>query len=151
MIVGFTSGCFDLIHFGHVVYLENCKKLCDRLIVGVDCDHMVTTFKGEIRPIIPEEERLAMVKSLKPVDEAVIIKQLKDFHDLSIQRSVNKVFKHEGFRKVDIVVGVENTQAELVIVPDVPGLVSTSEIIRKVLDKFRKDTRGVSIWEAFTK
>lgn len=134
MIVGLTSGCFDLIHFGHVVYLESCKKLCDKLIVGVDSDKMVKEAKGSSRPIIPEQERLTMVNSLYPVDSAFIISTLGDLWNISTQFSVDKVFKHEGFKKVDRVVGVAGTKAELVIVPDVPGLVSTSEIIARVKD-----------------
>ena len=133
MIVGLTSGCFDLIHFGHIVYLESCKKLCDKLIVGVDSDKMVKEAKGNSRPIIPEQERLTMVNSLYPVDSAFIISTLGDLWNISTQFSVDKVFKHEGFRKVDRVVGVEGTKAELVIVPDVPGLVSTSEIIDRIV------------------
>lgn len=139
MIVGLTSGCFDLIHFGHIVYLESCKKLCDKLIVGVDSDKMVKKAKGNSRPIIPEQERLAMVNNLYPVDSAFIISALKDLWNISIQFSVDKVFKHEGFRKVDRIVGVAGTKAELVIVPDVPGLVSTSEIIGKIILNYRAD------------
>lgn len=135
MVIGFTSGCFDLIHYGHVVYLNSCKKLCDKLIVGVDSDHMVMEAKGHDRPVIPEGERLAMVKSLKPVDDVCIVSSLSDLRPLSILYDVDKVFKHEGFVKIWPVFGVDGTKAELVIVPDVPGLISTSEIISRINSK----------------
>lgn len=138
MIVGLTSGCFDLIHYGYVIYLERCKALCDKLIVGIDCDNLVKKTKGDKRPIIPEQERLAMVNNLAPVNSAFIVKQLEDLHTMAIHFNVNKVFKHEGFKKIKWVVGVEGTSAELVIVPDVPGLVSTSEIIERVLVRYKE-------------
>ena len=134
MIIGLTSGCFDLIHFGHIQYLERCKKLCDYLIVGVDCDEMVVKAKGRGRPIIPELERFAMVNSLSPVDIAYPLKNLTVLHEISVQFHVNKVFKHEGFKDLENVVGVTDTNAELVIIPDVSGLVSTSEILNRVFN-----------------
>jgi D-beta-D-heptose 7-phosphate kinase/D-beta-D-heptose 1-phosphate adenosyltransferase len=140
MIVGMTSGCFDLIHFGHVVYLEKCKTLCNKLIVGIDNDIMVRAVKGKMRPLIPEQERLAMVNSLDPVDSAFILNEIWDLERMSVQFSVDKVFKHEGFEKTDYIIGVQGTKAELVIVPDVPGLVSTSDIIRRVLNRYEGES-----------
>jgi len=136
MILGITSGCFDLVHHGHVVYLERCKALCDYLVVGVDSDRMVRKVKGEERPIIPAEQRLLMVEALKPVDEVFELKSLRGLE--AKVRAVPdtftevRMFKHEGFADMDHVVGVSGTRAELVIVPDVPGLVSTTEIVNRI-------------------
>lgn len=138
MIVGMTSGCFDLIHFGHVLYLERCKDLCDKLIVGIDSDEMVEKAKGKGRPIIPDLERWAMVNNLHPVDAAFIMYDLIDLYRMSIHFQVNKVFKHEGFAKLNTrhrIFGVYDTKAELVIVPDIPGLVSTSNIIQRIKEE----------------
>lgn len=132
MVVGLTSGCFDLIHFGHVDYLARCKALCDRLIVGVDCDAMVRAAKGPMRPIIPELERLEMVRNLTPVDVAFLLTDLDDLDRMVRKFHVAKLFKHEGFENMAGVVGIGSGLAELVIVPDIPGLVSTSEIIRRI-------------------
>lgn len=137
MIIGLTSGCFDLIHFGHIVYLERCKSLCDKLLVGIDCDTMVAQAKGIERPIIPEQQRLKMVSILGPVDSVFMIHELNDLYNAVVQLDVNKVFKHEGFADMDHVIGVSDTNAELVIVPDVPGLVSTSEIITRIRERYR--------------
>jgi len=132
MIIGLTSGCFDLIHVGHIHYLQRCKNLCDRLIVGVDSDNLIRSSKGEGRPIIPEMERLELIRSLNCVDSAFIINELSDLEKISISFDVAKVFKHEGFKKVPHIIGVEGTRAELEIVPDIPGLRSTTSIIEKI-------------------
>lgn len=132
MIVGLTSGCFDLLHYGHVDYLNRCRELCDRLVVGVDCDQMVRAAKGPDRPIIPELERLALVCHLRPVDHAFILHGLEDLTRMVRAHRVARMFKHAGFADMADVVGVGPGAADLVIVPDIPGLVSTSEIIRRI-------------------
>jgi cytidyltransferase-like protein len=132
MHVGLTSGVFDLIHFGHLQYLERCRALCDRLLVGVDSDEMVREAKGPTRPIIPELERLQMVQSLTPVDAAFLLRDLPDLERIVRQFRVTTVFKHEGFKGMANVVGVGDGLATLIIIPDVPGLVSTSTIIDRI-------------------
>lgn len=69
MIVGYTTGVFDLFHIGHVNILRNAKSLCDRLIVGVTTDELVS-YKNK-KAVIPFEERIAIVQSCKYVDLAV--------------------------------------------------------------------------------
>lgn len=63
-----TSGSFDLIHLGHVKYLERAKQLGDVLAVGVDSDEKIRRRKGEDRPMVPEEERLELLAFQRPVD-----------------------------------------------------------------------------------
>ena len=132
MHIGLTSGCFDLIHFGHLHYLERCKARCDKLIVGVDCDAMVRRAKGEQRPIISELERLALINSLAMVDAAFLLRDLDELTAIVRQFGVTRVFKHAGFKAIANIVGVTGTGAELVIVPDVDGLVSTTEIVGRI-------------------
>lgn len=134
---GYTSGVFDLIHHGHLVYLARCKALCDQLIVGVDSDEMVREAKGPLRPLIPEGERLQMVRSLAYVDAAFLVHGLGDLERQVRAFGVRWVFKHEGFRDIENVIGVDGTQAELCIIPDVPGLRSTSDIIEEILRRHR--------------
>lgn len=69
MVVGYTTGVFDLFHVGHVRILRNAKGMCDRLIVGVTSDEMVA-YKNK-RAVIPFEERLEIVASCRYVDLAV--------------------------------------------------------------------------------
>ncbi len=71
MIVGYTTGVFDLFHIGHLNLLRNCKSLCDKLIVGVTVDELVIYAKGK-SSIIPLVERFDIVKSIKYVDEVVV-------------------------------------------------------------------------------
>ena len=80
-------GTFDLLHIGHLAYLEEARKLGDELIVVVACDDSVRKEKGR-EPIIPQEQRRKMIESLKPVSRAVIgypgdrlkiIRELKQF------------------------------------------------------------------------
>ena len=64
----FTNGCFDIIHAGHVDYLEEAKSFGDFLIVGMNSDESVRRIKGEKRPIVPEEYRARVLEGLKAVD-----------------------------------------------------------------------------------
>jgi len=66
--IGFTSGVFDLIHPGHVDYLEQASSLCDILVVAVNSDSSVRTNKGDSRPICSEEARIKVVASFESVD-----------------------------------------------------------------------------------
>ncbi|HEX8097657.1 MAG TPA: adenylyltransferase/cytidyltransferase family protein [Pyrinomonadaceae bacterium] len=70
--VVFANGCFDLLHVGHVRYLEGARALGDLLIVGVNADEQVRRLKGEGRPLVPERERAEVVASLRAVDYVTI-------------------------------------------------------------------------------
>lgn len=69
MIIGYTTGVFDLFHIGHLNLLKNAKGMCDKLIVGVTVDELVT-YKGK-KSMIPFEDRIEIVRSIKYVDAAV--------------------------------------------------------------------------------
>lgn len=69
MIVGYAFVVADLFHYGHLNFLRECKKYCDYLIVGVYTDELTMTYKR--RPIIPYEERIAIVASIKEVDKVI--------------------------------------------------------------------------------
>lgn len=68
----FTNGCFDLLHIGHVTYLEEAKKLGDILIVGINTDSSVRKLKGPSRPIQSESDRCAILAALKSVDHTIL-------------------------------------------------------------------------------
>ena len=70
--VGFTNGCFDLLHPGHVSLLRQARNACDRLVVGLNSDASVKRLKGEDRPVQNENARAAVMASLSPVDLIVI-------------------------------------------------------------------------------
>lgn len=69
MIIGYTTGVFDLFHIGHLNMLKNAKAMCDKLIVGVTVDELVA-YKHK-KAVIPFEERLEIVRNIKYVDVAV--------------------------------------------------------------------------------
>ncbi len=68
--VGYTTGVFDLFHIGHLNILRQAKERCEHLVVGVSTDDCVREYKRRL-PVIPFEERIAIVKAIKYVDEAV--------------------------------------------------------------------------------
>jgi len=67
-----SNGCFDILHIGHLRNLEYAKRHGDILIVGINSDNSVKRIKGPQRPIVPSEERAAMLAALKPVDAVFI-------------------------------------------------------------------------------
>ena len=73
--VVFTNGCFDIIHAGHVRYLNKAKSLGDILIAGLNSDISVKKIKGEKRPIVPQKERAEVLSGLEAVDYVVIFNE----------------------------------------------------------------------------
>ncbi|MDR0221601.1 MAG: adenylyltransferase/cytidyltransferase family protein [Lachnospiraceae bacterium] len=73
--IGFTSGVFDMFHIGHLNLINNAKKQCDYLIVGVNSDELMQSYK-EKYPVIPFAERIAIVAALRNVDETIRVDTL---------------------------------------------------------------------------
>jgi rfaE bifunctional protein nucleotidyltransferase chain/domain len=71
----FTNGCFDILHRGHVEYLQKSKALGDLLVVGINSDASVKRLKGNSRPINNEQDREFMLKSLECVDEVLVFNE----------------------------------------------------------------------------
>ncbi len=70
--VTLANGCFDLLHVGHIRYLQGAKALGGRLVVGINSDASVRTIKGNGRPLMPEAERAEIVAALEAVDAVVV-------------------------------------------------------------------------------
>jgi rfaE bifunctional protein nucleotidyltransferase chain/domain len=70
-----ANGCFDLLHVGHIRYLQAAKDLGGKLVVAVNSDDSVRTLKGNSRPIMPESERAEILAALSPVDAVVIFNE----------------------------------------------------------------------------
>ena len=75
LTIGFANGVFDLLHVGHVRYLEGAKALADRLVVAVNSDASVRALKGDGRPILPEAARAELVAALRAVDYVIIFSE----------------------------------------------------------------------------
>lgn len=70
--LGYTCGCFDLFHVGHLNLLERCKEQCERLIVGICSDDYIREYKHK-EPVYTQEDRRRIISSLKCVDDAIIV------------------------------------------------------------------------------
>jgi|SRR5579871_6494440 len=81
-----TNGCFDLLHFGHVSYLQGARKLGDLLVVGLNGDRSVRELKGAGRPLVPEKQRAAVLAALSCVDAVVIFPQVRAHRFLAAVR-----------------------------------------------------------------
>jgi D-beta-D-heptose 7-phosphate kinase/D-beta-D-heptose 1-phosphate adenosyltransferase len=76
----FTNGCFDLLHKGHVLYLEEAKALGDKLVVGLNSDESVKRLKGPSRPIKNIEDRIYVLSSLASVDAVIVFEEDTPLH-----------------------------------------------------------------------
>ncbi len=83
--VGFTNGCFDILHPGHVGYLAAAKAKCDRLIIGLNADESVRRLKGSARPVNDEQARAAVLSALRSVDLVVLFGQDKAEEDKPVR------------------------------------------------------------------
>ena len=73
--VVFTNGCFDLLHLGHIDYLEKASQLGDRLVIGINSDISVSRLKGKSRPLQAENDRARLLAALSFVDAVVVFEE----------------------------------------------------------------------------
>lgn len=138
MIIGYTTGVYDLFHIGHLNLLKSAKGMCDRLIVGVTVDELVA-YKGK-KSMIPFEDRIEIVRSIKYVDAAVPQQDMDkltackklgakilfvgdDWYGTEKWKDYEKEFEKEGIR--------------IVYFPYTKGVSSTK--ITEALNNIRKD------------
>ena len=134
--VVFTNGVFDILHVGHLTYLEEARELGDVLIVGVNSDKSVKTNKGDKRPINPEQNRAEMLLGLKFVDFTVIFDEKTPENLLDLLKPDIHVkggdYKKEDLPETEI---VEKNGGEVKILSFVDNI-STTEIINKIIDVY---------------
>ncbi|WP_456400866.1 D-glycero-beta-D-manno-heptose 1-phosphate adenylyltransferase [Persephonella sp.] len=128
----FTNGCFDIIHAGHVDYLEKAKKLGDILIVGLNSDSSVRRIKGESRPINNQEHRMKVLNALKPVDLVIIFDE--DTPERLIKEIKPDVLVKGGDWKIENIVGSDFVKSYGGKVQTIDFIydISTTKIIQKV-------------------
>jgi D-beta-D-heptose 7-phosphate kinase/D-beta-D-heptose 1-phosphate adenosyltransferase len=134
----FTNGCFDLLHLGHVRYLEEAKSLGDILVVGVNSDASVRGLKGPNRPILPEEERAEILSGLGCIDYVTIFDEPTPSNLISLL--LPQVLVKGGDWTKEATVGwetVERTGGEVVILSFVEGS-SSSHLIETILKRYEK-------------
>ena len=136
--IALTNGSFDLVHSGHVNYLNKAKKMADYLIVGVNSDKSVKQYKSDKRPIIPQNQRAFLIDNLKSVDYVVI------FEETTADKLIEKVKPDFYIKGGDY---TEETLPETATVKKFGGKIkfinmtegcSTTNIINKVLDIYAK-------------
>ena len=137
--VVFTNGCFDLLHVGHVKYLQKARNLGDLLILGLNSDDSIRRLKGPKRPLIGEEERAHLLAALKCIDYVVVFDEDTPLEMIRVLRP--DILVKGGDYSPDGVVGkelVESFGGRVEIVPFVDGK-STTNIIEKILQQYRDE------------
>lgn len=130
----FTNGCFDILHAGHVRYLQAAKELGDCLVVGLNSDESVRSLKGIQRPINKEEDRVEILSALSAVDYVVV------FSERTAEQLVREIkpdvyvkggdYNVKSLPEAEI---VAKYGGKTVLIPEVPGR-SSSNIIKKITD-----------------
>jgi D-beta-D-heptose 7-phosphate kinase/D-beta-D-heptose 1-phosphate adenosyltransferase len=143
--VVFTNGCFDLLHLGHLRYLEDARALGDLLVVGVNSDRSVREIKGALRPIQGEEERSELVAGLYCVDYAIIF----DTPDpLPLIEMIQPDILAKGADwPGDRIVGAEVVKkmgGRVARIPLTPRR-STTSIVERVIERYGGGGRGQSL------
>ena len=126
----FTNGCFDILHRGHVEYLQKSKALGKLLVVGINSDESVKRLKGPSRPINNERDREFMLKSLACVDEVIVFNE--DTPQAIIEALRPNIITKGGDYKVEDVVG-HDIVPQTYIIPFTNGY-STTNIIERIRD-----------------
>ena len=132
----FTNGCFDILHAGHVTYLEEAARQADILMIGLNSDRSITEIKGEKRPIINERHRARVLSALEFVDHVVLF-DTPDPHEL-IEIIVPDVLVKGADWAEDEIVGADLVKAAGGRVERVRLLpeISTTQIIEKIVSLY---------------
>jgi len=136
--VVFTNGCFDLLHVGHIRYLQEARRLGDCLVVGLNSDGSVRRLKGKRRPLISQEERAHILSALDCVDYLVIFDELTP---LNLLRKLKPdiLVKGGDYKKSEVVGAdlVESYGGRVALIPVVKGK-STSDIVERIVERYGK-------------
>jgi D-beta-D-heptose 7-phosphate kinase / D-beta-D-heptose 1-phosphate adenosyltransferase len=132
LVIGFTNGCFDILHAGHVTYLAKANEQVDILIVGLNSDSSVRKIKGVDRPIIAEADRALVLCSLESVQTVILFDETTP---LGLIKSIKPdfLFKGNDYNIKDVVGAKEMKKwgGKVTLIPVVEGR-STSKIIKKL-------------------
>jgi len=133
----FTNGAFDILHLGHLTYMTFARRQGDVLIVGLNSDASVRRYKGDKRPIVPQEERATMLAGLKCVDYVVLFDE-DEPRDLIAHILPDVLVKGEDWAHYvsgrDV---VEANGGKVVLAKLVEGR-STTNVIKKIVDAYGK-------------
>jgi len=133
----FTNGCFDIIHRGHVEYLQKAKEFGDILVIGLNSDDSVKRLKGPHRPIMPQEDRAFILSHIVGVDFVCIFAE--DTPQKIIETLVPDILIKGSEYKIEDIVGrevVTNAGGKVLTVTMVEGK-STRNLIEKIAQSFK--------------
>lgn len=135
--VVFTNGCFDVLHAGHVDYLNKSKELGDILILGLNSDSSIRNIKGENRPIVPQHERAYILANLKAVDYVVFFNE--DTPENLINELIPDVLVKGADWSIENVVGKDVVEKNGGCVKTIKFVheQSTTNIIETILEKYK--------------
>jgi D-glycero-D-manno-heptose 1,7-bisphosphate phosphatase len=140
-IIGFTSGAFDILHAGHVDYLEKAKSLCDKLIVGLNSDDSIQNYKGANRPLISELQRQKTIAALESVDYVFLFDERRNASNIELLKP-DFYFKAGDYEQSQLTSKqiVEGIGGTVIIIPVVEKI-STTDIINRIAlnGKFEND------------
>ena len=130
-----TNGCFDLLHLGHVTYLEAARNQGSLLLVGLNSDESVRQLKGPLRPVMPQEDRAAVLAALESVDAVCIFNERTATRFLA--HAQPDVYVKGGDYSLDTLNQDERRTVEaaggrIVVLPLVPGR-STTAVLEKIM------------------
>ncbi len=134
--VVFTNGCFDLLHVGHIRYLQEARNLGDLLVLGLNSDASVRKLKGKLRPLISQEERALILSALDCVDYVVIFQE-ETPRKLIRGLQPDILVKGGDYKKDEVVGGdlVESSGGRVVLIPVVRGR-STSGLVERIVERY---------------
>ena len=130
--IGITRGEFDLMHVGHIRYLQAAKKKCDLLVVGVNSDESVKLTKGLTRPIMPEKERMEIVSAIECVDFVFVFDEPKNLKNIQILKP-NYYIKGGDYHHKPLTSApeLEKQGGKVILIPFIQGR-STTSILEKI-------------------
>ena len=137
-VVVTTNGCFDVLHLGHLRYLQAARQLGDLLVVAVNSDSSVRELKGENRPLVPETERAEMLAGLECVDYVVIFPELTPI-DLLSELKPNIHVKGGDYTLEQLIERevVEANGGRVIVGLNVPGK-STTNLIQVICERYTR-------------
>ncbi len=134
----FTNGCFDILHFGHVKYLQDAKAKGDILIVGINSDSSVRRLKGDKRPIVSQKDRASVIAGLASVDFVTFFSEDTPFK-LIARLKPDILVKGADWNK-DKIIGADLVRGwggKVLAIRLAPGR-STSNLIKKIAQLYQK-------------
>jgi len=133
-----TNGVFDILHLGHIKYLQEAKKLGDVLIVAINSDSSVKQIKGPERPINSEQSRAEVLSALSFVDYVIIFNESDPVNVLSDIKP--NIHVKGGDYKIDEIIEkdiVEKNNGKIVLIPEIKGY-STTDLINKIIKNYKE-------------